>query len=841
MKHTTLKTFLVFIFILILAVFFIFSPNNYSIEKFSNIQDDLIINEDDYIYTANTKEIFINQTFKDTKLFSNATIESITKDYITDDVIVIDNFNNTYFDNKILIGNKSIDIYLDKTRPKQFDFFYYYIGNKPGVVRFFNSDGSMEDKNTKHKAINSFVLTNNTDNKIGTDLNYIFAYDLIENRPNVNYKTITFMNTKNGANPPTTSTNEENEPYKSVKSNDVLSNINEIDCNLSLIGNSDMSSIINGNTACTVKNTNKKSNIPITFSTNKVSLSVPSPSVPSPSVPSPSVPSPSVPSPSVPSPSVPSPSVPNPAIMNALASAPSPKTSPNPTIVRGSTPNTYSPLVTSSPNTYAYSPSPSVPKPSPSVPNPSPSVPNPSPLVHNPSPSVPNLSPSVPNLSPSVPNLSPSVSSPTIVTTPPVITGSYNDRTLGANNVITLSVGTTTPTPPPPPLPADSLIVSKQVAGSGSNIININNVDIAGLSSDGYNVYAYTTPNNSTANIAVNLTQPQTMNIFLVGGGGNGAGGGGGAGAIVSQTIVLPVGNYTISVIVGNTGRVGGSRDTTISYNNGAVKYIARVGGDSTGFNNASSRPGKGGCGAGAAWGGFNGSPGEAGIQTQSGNIDGRGKRSTIWAAGTGNTDNNNIANPGGKGLMNIDVPYNNCNVGNGGGGGAGSPGGDATLIQNIGGNDQDGNPIGPIKGGKGGDGILCTLPGIKNFTYNGKNWGQLYWAGGGGAGFSGYTYTHDKPIDYTKPTVSADGGKGGGGGGEGPWLTSDRNGPRASGIDDKSGLNPANDKNAYYLNSGGNTGGAGGLNTGGGGGGSFDSGAGGEGGSGIVIISFTK
>ena len=319
MKHSTLKTFLVFIFILILAVFFIFSPNNYSIEKFSNIQDDLIINKDEFIYTANTNEIFINQSFKNTNLFSNTTIEGITKDYLANGVIEIDNFNNAYFDNNILIGNKSIDIYLDKTRPKQFDFFYYYIGNKPGVVRFFNSDGSMEDKNTKHKAINSFVLINNDDNKIGTNLNYIFSYDLIENRPNVNYKTITFMNTKNGANPPTTSTNEENEPYKSVKSNDILSNINEIDCNLSLIGNSDMSSIINGNTACTVKNTNKKTNIPITFSTNEVSLSVP-----------------------------------NPTIINALASAPNPVTSLNPNIVRGSSPNTYSPVVTSSPNTYTY-------------------------------------------------------------------------------------------------------------------------------------------------------------------------------------------------------------------------------------------------------------------------------------------------------------------------------------------------------------------------------------------------------------------------------------------------------------------------------------------------------
>ena len=406
------------------------------------------------------------------------------------------------------------------------------------------------------------------------------------------------------------------------------------------------------------------------------------------------------------------------------------------------------------------------------------------------------------------------------------------------------SPGTTTPTPPPPPPVSTVTTVSKQITGTGSNIININNVDIAGTSTDGYNVFAFTKPNNTSANIAVNLSQSQVMNVFLVGGGGNGGwggGGGGGAGGVVSQTVTLPAGNYTISVSVGNTGRSGGSRDTTITSSDGKIKYIARAGGDSTGFNPGGSRPGNGGSGAGAAWGGTMGKAGMSGIQSQYGNANADGYRSTIWAAGTGNTADYNIANPGGKGMANSDVQYNNFNCGNGGGGGAGSPGGDASLIQNIGGNDQDGNPIGPIKGGKGGDGILCTLPGIKNFTYNGKNWGQLYWAGGGGAGFSGYTYTHNAPLDYSKPTVSADGGKGGGGGGEGPWLTSDRNGPRASGNDDTNGLNPANNNNAYYLNSGKNTGGAGGLNTGGGGGGGYDSGAGGEGGSGIAIIAFSK
>ena len=223
MKNTSIKTFLVFIFILILAVFFIYSPNNSLkfTERFSNVQDDLIINKNDYLYSANTNEIVINKSYNVPNIFLNSTIDGIDKDYIDNDVIVIDNYNDSYFDNKILIGNKSIDIYLDKTHPKQFDFFYYYTGDKPGMVRFFNNDGSMENEFTKHKAVNSFVLINNPDNNIGENINYIFAYDLIEGRPNVNYKKIVFINIDNNVKYPTTPTNEENEPYVSKSIDDL--------------------------------------------------------------------------------------------------------------------------------------------------------------------------------------------------------------------------------------------------------------------------------------------------------------------------------------------------------------------------------------------------------------------------------------------------------------------------------------------------------------------------------------------------------------------------------------------------------------------------------------------
>jgi hypothetical protein len=265
MKHSTTKTVLSFVFIIILAVFFIYSPNSNissniipnKIEKFTNNQDVLLINYTDYLYTANTEEIFINQTYNNADVFSNNTINGIHKDYIVNDKIYIDVFNYNYFDYKILVGNKSIDIYLDKTRPQQLQFFYYYTGEKPGIVRFYENDGSMQNAKKKHKAINSFVLMNNTDNTAGTNINYIFAYDVIEERPNVNYKVAHFMNTNNGVKPPTTDIKVQNEPYTPLDLNPIINtNTNEIDCNIAMIGNSDMTSIINGSTTCTVKNKN---------------------------------------------------------------------------------------------------------------------------------------------------------------------------------------------------------------------------------------------------------------------------------------------------------------------------------------------------------------------------------------------------------------------------------------------------------------------------------------------------------------------------------------------------------------------------------------------------------
>ena len=227
MNNSTIKTFLTFIFIIIFTVFFIYSSNrkvSSNLEPFyigpngpSYSRDDLIINYGSYSYTANTQEIFINNTFKEQINYSNATIESISKDYIVNDNIYIGgdegvHNNYDYFNYNILIGNKSIDIYLDKIRPFPFQFFYYYTGETPGVVRFFERDGSMQDNNKTHKAINSFVLINNTVNSTDNYINYIFDGDVLEYRPNVNYKIVKFVNSLNNTKSYTTDIQPHNEP-----------------------------------------------------------------------------------------------------------------------------------------------------------------------------------------------------------------------------------------------------------------------------------------------------------------------------------------------------------------------------------------------------------------------------------------------------------------------------------------------------------------------------------------------------------------------------------------------------------------------------------------------------
>ena len=77
MKYGVFKNCLVFFFILMISIFFIYSPSNLpnnalnNTEQFSNIQDDLIINESDFIYSVNTNEIYINQTYNIPKIFLN--------------------------------------------------------------------------------------------------------------------------------------------------------------------------------------------------------------------------------------------------------------------------------------------------------------------------------------------------------------------------------------------------------------------------------------------------------------------------------------------------------------------------------------------------------------------------------------------------------------------------------------------------------------------------------------------------------------------------------------------------------------------------------------------------
>jgi hypothetical protein len=141
----------------------------------------------------------------------------------------------------------------------------------------------------------------------------------------------------------------------------------------------------------------------------------------------------------------------------------------------------------------------------------------------------------------------------------------------------------------------------------------------------------------------------------------------------------------------------------------------------------------------------------------------------------------------------------NNGGTGNGGGGGGG---GGASAA--------GGSPSGTVSG-NGGNGIVCTLPGISSSIY-----GSYYWGGGGGG-------------SYSTGTSGGNGGLGGGGGAA--------NYSGTVGVGGGSSLNPGQTAVATGV---AKAGGAGGANTGGGGGGaSLNSGYanGGAGGSGIVII----
>jgi hypothetical protein len=311
------------------------------------------------------------------------------------------------------------------------------------------------------------------------------------------------------------------------------------------------------------------------------------------------------------------------------------------------------------------------------------------------------------------------------------------------------------------------------------------NYDVSGQSTDGYQVYTFTSTTKNYQSISYNLKEPKTLSIMVVGGGGNGGlkfAGGGGGGGFLQKTIILPIGNDTININIGNANftidRVGAGESTYVSFdNNQALNLIAGGGGNGSIYQ-------------------YNGANGSI-----NGGSGGGGSLHTTNGKGIANNSNGNLANNGGNG----EYEYNRSETD---GSNAGGGGGSSTIGQNAS-RYVNGAPA------NGGDGIKCTLDGIRTF----QNYGNYYWASGGG-GLSANTKDGNGGL----------GGGGGGGSGDGEPA-----GPRrvstvyGNGVGDTNSLNPASD--GTFTN-GGNAG----VNTGGGGGGGARS-NGGYGGSGPIAI----
>jgi hypothetical protein len=308
-------------------------------------------------------------------------------------------------------------------------------------------------------------------------------------------------------------------------------------------------------------------------------------------------------------------------------------------------------------------------------------------------------------------------------------------------------------------------------------------VDVTGTSvTNGitYNVYSFRTTGTSYT-VNYSCPSPTTIYVLAVGGGGAGSnwtGGGGGGGGVVMIPVTLPVDSNTINISVGagglgptsNSGNGSNGSPTTVTFNSigSSNSLITALGGGRGGGGNSNATALTGGSGGGAS----------------------------IYGASNaaGNSTNYNYANGGSV------CTLTNSGYGIAGGGGGAGLESKSTKV--------------------GGAGIVCNLPGIKDFNPSGTTtYGTYYWGGGGGGCTAG-----------SQGGLGGNGGLGGGGGGNQgstDW---------AGGLGDINGINPGTDGNT-----GNGSAGNGGANTGGGGGGAWSpvTGVGAVGGSGIVVIAF--
>ena len=267
-------------------------------------------------------------------------------------------------------------------------------------------------------------------------------------------------------------------------------------------------------------------------------------------------------------------------------------------------------------------------------------------------------------------------------------------------------------------------------------------------------------------NSLIRVNGTGVLDVLVVGGGGGGGykggGGGGGGGVVYTQQMAVACGVYSLAV--GNGGK-GGQSNTIYSTGGGdssVFGLVARGGGAGGTYASANGKDGSSGGGGGTRypWSSTDTMPGGSGVPGQG--HDG-GKGCNINYASYGEPPAYTEA---GSSMRST----------GGGGGGAGSAGTDASYDSTV---DR-------VKGGKGGDGVLCEIYGSKCY------------GGGGGGGTS--TYRASATEDFcggvggggnggVTSSVEADGesgtdglGGGGGGGGCGTLVSVDHGGKGGDG-----------------------------------------------------------
>ena len=326
-----------------------------------------------------------------------------------------------------------------------------------------------------------------------------------------------------------------------------------------------------------------------------------------------------------------------------------------------------------------------------------------------------------------------------------------------------------------------------------------------------YTCYAFLST-GTTYTVSYMCGSSTIIYVLAVGGGGGGGGtngGGGGGGGVVMLPVILPSTSgslATISISVGAGGAAGSGTAVGSNGSNTTVTFSATVT-----FPNAVTGT------AITAYGG-NGGDGSAGqnTNTNGGSAGGSSYSYNVQNTPYSNGSGYNFGNFGGGTI-------GSTSCGSGGGGGAGTPGTAGKSITII----VSGAATVCYTGGHGGDGIQCSLPGIRSFSPYGTAFGTYYWGGGGGGAIP-------TPPNINV-SISGNGGKGGGA----PLVN-----PNNASYNSLTNNGIAMTYRYHSLFGAGitypqnttpkNTNGA--MNTGGGGGGNN-----GIGGSGIVVISFPQ